>query len=272
MNGGNYEFKSDTRCSGSVSRKFKNTFALKSHSHAWSGITAKPSTFTPSTHNHTKSQITDFPTSLRNPQALTLQINGTTKVTYTGATAGSLNITPRRNRCSKTSHGTHVAFSTATPLMDGTASVGSNTSVARSDHRHPTDTSRAPASHTHAWSQVTGKPSTFAPSSHTHDDRYLTEAETTSKLNSKADNLTITATTLYAFVNAIIATDTFSCSGRFDTNGGTWAPAGDGWYKFWATFLNHDAATYEPSIQVILGRGEAFYVGYIAGKRRLLYL
>lgn len=28
----------------------------------WSGVTGKPSTFTPSTHTHTKSQITDFPT------------------------------------------------------------------------------------------------------------------------------------------------------------------------------------------------------------------
>ena len=30
----------------------------------WSGVTGKPSTYTPSTHTHTKSQITDFPTSL----------------------------------------------------------------------------------------------------------------------------------------------------------------------------------------------------------------
>lgn len=41
------------------------------------------------------------------------------------------------------SHGTHVSFSTTAPVMDGTASVGSATTVARSDHRHPTDTSRA---------------------------------------------------------------------------------------------------------------------------------
>lgn len=41
------------------------------------------------------------------------------------------------------SHGTHVSFSTTSPLMDGTASVGSATTVARSDHRHPTDSSRA---------------------------------------------------------------------------------------------------------------------------------
>lgn len=30
----------------------------------WSGITGKPSTYTPSSHTHTKSQITDFPTSM----------------------------------------------------------------------------------------------------------------------------------------------------------------------------------------------------------------
>lgn len=40
-------------------------------------------------------------------------------------------------------HGEHVTYSTATPEMDGTASAGSATTVARSDHKHPTDTSRA---------------------------------------------------------------------------------------------------------------------------------
>lgn len=42
-----------------------------------------------------------------------------------------------------TSHGTHVTYSSTAPLMDGTASVGSASTVARSDHKHPTDTSRA---------------------------------------------------------------------------------------------------------------------------------
>lgn len=42
-----------------------------------------------------------------------------------------------------TSHGTHVTFSTTAPVADGTASAGTATTVARSDHRHPTDTSRA---------------------------------------------------------------------------------------------------------------------------------
>lgn len=41
------------------------------------------------------------------------------------------------------SHGTHVNYSSTTPKMDGTASVGSASTVSRSDHAHPTDTSRA---------------------------------------------------------------------------------------------------------------------------------
>lgn len=48
------------------------------------------------------------------------------------------------------SHGTHVSFTTTAPLMNGTAAVGTAGTVARSDHVHPTDTSRAAASHSHS--------------------------------------------------------------------------------------------------------------------------
>ena len=37
------------------------------------------------------------------------------------------------------------------------------------------------------WSGVTGKPSTYAPSAHTHDDRYYTESEMNTKLAGKSD-------------------------------------------------------------------------------------
>lgn len=37
------------------------------------------------------------------------------------------------------------------------------------------------------WSGVIGKPSTFAPSAHTHDDRYYTESEINSKLDGKSN-------------------------------------------------------------------------------------
>ena len=45
-------------------------------------------------HTHTKSQITDFPTSLKNPNSLTVQGNGTTSFTYDGSAVKTLNIKP----------------------------------------------------------------------------------------------------------------------------------------------------------------------------------
>ena len=46
---------------------------------------------------------------------------------------------------------------TATNIkMNGTQSAGSGTSVAKANHVHPTDTSRAAANHTHSLSDVTG--------------------------------------------------------------------------------------------------------------------
>lgn len=44
-------------------------------------------------HTHTKSQITDFPSSLKNPTALTIQTNGAIAATYDGSAAKTVNIT-----------------------------------------------------------------------------------------------------------------------------------------------------------------------------------
>lgn len=55
-------------------------------------------------------------------------------------------VTPANIGAAASSHGTHVSYSTTAPVMDGTAAVGSASTVARSDHKHPTDTSRAAAS------------------------------------------------------------------------------------------------------------------------------
>ncbi len=57
----------------------------------WSGVTNKPTTFAPSTHTHTKSNITDFPTSLKNPTALTISVNGTSTA-YDGSAAKTVTI------------------------------------------------------------------------------------------------------------------------------------------------------------------------------------
>ena len=48
---------------GSQSVNYANT-AGSANAVAWDSVTGKPSTYTPSSHTHTKSQITDFPSSL----------------------------------------------------------------------------------------------------------------------------------------------------------------------------------------------------------------
>ena len=59
----------------------------------WSDVTEKPSSFPPSSHHHTKADITDFPTSMKNPNALTISLNSTPQGAYDGSTAKSINIT-----------------------------------------------------------------------------------------------------------------------------------------------------------------------------------
>ena len=56
---------------------------------AWSGVTGKPSTFAPSAHTHSTSDITNFPTSLKNPTALSITVNGTT-ISYDGSLAQTI--------------------------------------------------------------------------------------------------------------------------------------------------------------------------------------
>ena len=56
-------------------------------------------------------------------------------------------------------HGTHVSFSTASPTMDGTAFAGIATTVARSDHKHPSDSTKVSyedlAAHTNSTLHIT---------------------------------------------------------------------------------------------------------------------
>ena len=83
----------------------------------WSDITGRPSSFPPSSHthddryyteaeinnklngkansshSHTKSEITDFPASLKNPNGLTISFNGTSQGIYDGSSAKNINIT-----------------------------------------------------------------------------------------------------------------------------------------------------------------------------------
>ena len=77
---------------------------------------------------------------------LKIQLNGgstegTNLFTYNGSGAKSINITPSSIGAAASSHGTHVSYSTTTPLVAGTGAIGSESSVARGDHVHPAQTS-----------------------------------------------------------------------------------------------------------------------------------
>lgn len=73
----------------------------------WSDITGKPNSFTPSSHTHTKANITDFPASMKNPYALSIQLNSGTAYTYDGAATKNINITPASIGAADSSH-THT--------------------------------------------------------------------------------------------------------------------------------------------------------------------
>ena len=65
---------------------------------------------------------------------------GSNQFTYNGSAAKSINITPASIGAAAASHGTHVTYSTAAPAANGTASAGSASTVSRSDHVHPLQT------------------------------------------------------------------------------------------------------------------------------------
>ena len=66
---------------------------------------------------------------------------GTNLFTFNGSTAKTVNITPSAIGAADISHGPHVTYSTTTPKVAGTATVGSESAVARGDHVHPAQTS-----------------------------------------------------------------------------------------------------------------------------------
>lgn len=96
----------------------------------WSTITGKPSQFQPVSHVHTWDQINGRPSTLPNPNGLTISLNGTAQTAYTGASAVAFNITP--------------------------ASIGAQVagSYASSSHNH--DGVYSPVSHTHSYLPLSG--------------------------------------------------------------------------------------------------------------------
>lgn len=114
-------------------------------------------------HTHTKSQITDFPSSMVNPNSITIKLNsgtteGTNLFTYDGSKPKTLNITPAIIGAAYSSH-TH----TKSQISDFPSSMPASDVYAWA---------KASSKPSYSWGEITDKPSSFTPSSHTHSQYY----------------------------------------------------------------------------------------------------
>ena len=139
---------------------------------------------------------------------------GKADAVHTHAIADITNLQTTLDGKAAKSHGTHVTFdSTNEPKMDGTAAFGTSTSVARADHVHPTDTSRASKTEfdTHAadtTAHITATERTNWGTAYTHSQ--AAHAPSNAEKNQNAfSNITVGETT----VAADTATDTVTFVG-----------------------------------------------------------
>lgn len=159
-----------------------NTSFVASHASSassvpWSGVSGKPSTYTPSSHTHddryytksevdsklngkassshthTKSQITDFPSSMKNPNSLTISLNGTSQGAYNGSAAKSINVTPSSIGAATSGHTHNYAGSSS---AGGNATWANGATYANySYNEKPTTTAGTGAAYTASVSGLT---------------------------------------------------------------------------------------------------------------------
>ena len=114
---------------------------------SWGSITGKPSTFTPSAHTHTKSQITDFPTSMpaSDVYSWAKQQN---KPVYTAAEVGAV-------PTSRTVNGKALSANISLTYSDVGAAAASHTHTKSQITDFPTS---MPASDVYSWAKAVTKP------------------------------------------------------------------------------------------------------------------
>lgn len=162
-----------------------------------------------SSHTHTKAQITDFPTSMPASDVYAWA-KAPTKPLYTKGEVGLGNVDNTADSAKSVKYATSAGSAgTATTANNVSGQSASSDSARHVWFSHAdTETSRVyndnfkynPASNTLttnitgnaasassvAWGNVSGKPSTFAPSAHNHNDLYYQKSEVNSKLSGKA--------------------------------------------------------------------------------------
>lgn len=141
----------------------KGSYAASSHTHddryyTETEINSKLNGKANSSHTHTKAQITDFPASLKNPTALTIQTNGTTAATYDGSAAKTVNVTKSNIGLGNVDNTADANKSVKYATSAGSASTATKaTTAGTADKANSVD-----------WSKVQNKPSSYPPSSHSH--------------------------------------------------------------------------------------------------------
>ena len=160
-------------------------------------------------HTHTKSQITDFPTSMPASDVYAWA-KATTKPTYTKAEVGLGNVDNTADSAKSVKYATSAGTATTANNVanggSGTADTASHVwfsdssietvRVSNDNFKYnPASntlttniTGNAASANSVAWGNVSGKPSTFAPSAHNHNDLYYQKSEVDGKLNGKANS------------------------------------------------------------------------------------
>ena len=90
----------------------------------WSGVTGKPSTYTPSSHTHTKSQITDFPTSMP-ASDVSAWAKASSKPTYTKAEVGLGNVDDTADSEKSVKYATSAGSASSASKATGVVDYGS---------------------------------------------------------------------------------------------------------------------------------------------------
>lgn len=106
-----------------------------------------------------------------------------------------------------------AAASTTTPLMDGTATAGTETAFARGDHRHPTDTSRAPIESP----TFTGTPAAPTATAGTNTTQLATTAFVQTAISGKQNTLTFDSTPTSGSSNPVTSGGIYTALGNYLT-------------------------------------------------------
>lgn len=216
---------------------------------SWNDIKDKPSTFTPSKHTHTKAEISDFSHTHTKSQITDFShthkmqdisdFNGVTldtDQTITGQKTFGKTILGQADIIAYSTGISKELFPIASKTAIGCVKIGDNINVS-GDGTISVNIDGGEAGSVD-WDNINNKPSSFTPSTHTHDDRYYTETEINTKLNSKSN----TDHTHSNYASTITTTGTGNAVTSISQSGNTITVTKGATYNNYTHPTNHPAS------------------------------